>query len=134
MPLSTRLRLARQEADLTQQKAAELAGLERNTIWRYEAGRQRPSGDVLFDLANLYGKTVEWFYLEDEAQPPPPLTSEEQAELDADRELVMNEASVALRSASPNLSDEAIRSIAAFIRFVDEEEAREREEQERSES
>ena len=46
----------------------------------------------------------------------------------------MNEASVALRSASPNLSDEAIRSIAAFIRFVNEEETREREEQERSKS
>ena len=132
MPLAVKLRQARQESGLTQQKAAELSGLEPNTIWRYEAGQREPSASTLNVLASLYVKPVEWFF-EDEPESPP-LTEEEQGELEADRELVMNEASVALRSASPNPSDEAIRSIAAFIRFVNEEETREREEQERSKS
>ena len=78
MVLSTKLRSARQEAELTQQRAAELAGLERNSIWRYEAGRQNPSAQVLFNLASLYGKTVEWFFDREEHQPlhPQPTTEE----------------------------------------------------------
>ena len=53
--------------------------------------------------------------------------------IEADRELIMNEASLALRSTSKELSDEAIRSIADYIRFVHAREERERRErQERS--
>ena len=37
----------------------------------------------------------------------------------------MNAAALALRAATPNLSDEAIRLIADYIRFVAEREGRE---------
>ena len=131
--LGDRLREARLQKGFTLEQAAERIGVRLNTVWRYEKGAILPSEPVLKLCCQIYEKSLEWFYGDEEDQTPP-LTEEEQAELESDRELVMNEASVALRSASPNLSDEAIRSIAAFIRFVDEEEAREREEQERSES
>ena len=57
-----------------------------------------------------------------------PTGDNDRSEIAADWELIMNEASLALRAASPNLSDEAIRSIASYIRFVQEREERERRE------
>ena len=76
----------------------------------------------------MYGRSVEWFYGEEEEDQPALLTEEERAEIAADWDLIMNEASLALRSASPHLSDEAIRSIASYIRFVHEREEREQRE------
>ena len=71
MPLNTRLRQARQEAGLTQTKAAEMVGVEPITIWRYEAGQRKPFGPTLFFLATIYGKTVEWFFEEEDKEPAP---------------------------------------------------------------
>ena len=39
---------------LTQREAAQAAGVDANTIWRYEAGRSRPSGLALRGLADIY--------------------------------------------------------------------------------
>ena len=67
MPLKPgRLRKARVQAGLTLQRAAEAVGTDLNSIWRYEAGRHRPSGPALHALANVYGKSVEWFFGEEE--------------------------------------------------------------------
>ena len=114
----SRLSLARREAGLTQEESAEQAGLTRVTIARYETGHRAPSELALNMLATLYSKPVEWFYGDSEED-------SEQSSIEADRELVMNEASLALRSTGKELSDEAIRSIADFIRFVHEKERRE---------
>ena len=77
-------------------------------------------------LATIYGKPVEWFFGEGD-------DDSGGSSIEADRELIMNEASLALRSTSKELSDEAIRSIADYIRFVYAREERERRErQERS--
>ena len=69
---------------------------------------------------------MEWFLGEEtepeDLPPDPKLDPEYQADL----ELVMNEASLALRQVSDRLSPEAIKSIADYIRFVDEREERER--------
>ena len=123
MPLAARLRQARQETGLTQQRVAELTRLEPNSIWRYEAGQREPSASTLSSLATLYGKPMEWFLADDEPEPADP-------DLEADRELLMSEVDLAFRQVAPELSDEAIRSIAAFIRFTHAEEERERREQE----
>ena len=125
MSLESRLKQARLEADMTQQRAAELANLERNTIWRYETGVHEPSASTLNLLARIYDKPVEWFHgeLEDEPQQPP-----EEPSLKDDLSLIMNEASVVLHSLERELSDEAIKSIADYIRFVHEREKRERRE------
>ena len=66
MPLKPgRLKEARVQAGLTLQQAAEAVGTDLNSIWRYEAGRHRPSGPALHALANVYGKSVEWFFGEE---------------------------------------------------------------------
>ena len=63
--LDDKLRHARQESDITQQRIAELAGLEPNSIWRYENGQREPSASILNKLASLYNKPVEWFFNEE---------------------------------------------------------------------
>ena len=45
---------------LTQREAAQAAGVDANTIWRYEAGRARPSDLALRGLAVIYGTAVDW--------------------------------------------------------------------------
>ena len=57
-----RLRFARRQAKLTQDEAAERAGVNRNTVSGYETGRVRPSVLALNMLATIYGKPVEWFF------------------------------------------------------------------------
>ena len=123
--LGSRLREARRYAALTQQSAGEKIGVDPNTIARYEAGRITPSSTALFALAQIYKRSVEWFYAEEEQGQTKPDDDTERWAIEADRELVMNEASLALRSTGKELSDEAIRSIADFIRFVHEKERRE---------
>ena len=46
--------------------------------------------------------------------------------IEEDRELVLSQVSETVRKAHSRLSDEAIRSIADYIRFVTEREERER--------
>ena len=130
MSLAGRLRRARLEADMTQERVAELAGVERNTIWRYEAGVREPSASTLNLLSRIYEKPVTWFWEESESPDPNAHGEVPDPDYEADLELVMNEASLALRQVSDRLSPEAIKSIADYIRFVDEREERERRESE----
>ena len=64
--LPSRLHRARRESGLTQEEAAERTGVARNTVSRYELGRQAPSGRALLRLAAIYGKPMEWFYGEED--------------------------------------------------------------------
>ena len=125
MSVAERLRLARSEVGWTRQEAGRQAGVDPNMIYQYESGNRNPSTLALRGLAALYNKPVEWFFGEGDQRQPEPESKAEQSPIEADRELVMNEASLALRSTNKELSDEAIRSIADFIRFVHEKERRE---------
>ena len=49
-PRPERIRRARMDKGLTQAKAAELVGVQPNTIYRYEAGHQKPSQPMLIAL------------------------------------------------------------------------------------
>ena len=70
--LPSRLHRARRESGLTQEEVAERTGVARNTVSRYELGRQAPSGRALLRLAAIYGKPMEWFFgEEDEPQTAP---------------------------------------------------------------
>ncbi len=66
-----RLRQARRQAKLTQDEAAERAGVNRNTISGYETGRVRPSALALNMLATVYGMSVSWFFGEDTTDTSP---------------------------------------------------------------
>ena len=124
----SRLVAARRQSGLTQEKVAERAGLSRTSIARYEAGLVSPSPVSLNMLAVLYDKPFAWFLDEGQVEQDSPESESDQSSIETDRELVMNEASLALHSLERELSDEAIKSIADYIRFVHEREERERRE------
>lgn len=60
--LGYRLRQARKDASLTQEKAAERAEIDKVSISRLERGEQNPRIETLFKLAQVYGRPVAWFF------------------------------------------------------------------------
>ncbi len=56
-----KLLAAREEARLTQTEAAAKAGIGKSALGRYEKGKANPTPDTVEKLANLYGKTPDWF-------------------------------------------------------------------------
>ena len=117
-----RLKKARVAAGLTLEGVATALGTSFTTIWRYEATRHRPSGKTIFALASLYQVSMEWL-IGQEHQSGATIAET------ADRPCgatTRNEADLALTAASPDLSQEAIRWIADYIRFVHPRELRER--------
>lgn len=59
--LGTRLRFARENRQVTQDAAGEVVGLQRSAISLMESGRRQVSTLELTRLADLYGRSVEWF-------------------------------------------------------------------------
>jgi putative transcriptional regulator len=63
--LANRLRIARAERDLSQERLAEAAGVSRQTISSIETGQYCPSTLLAFRLAAVLGARVdELFWLE----------------------------------------------------------------------
>ena len=60
-----RLKEARLEAGLTLTEAARRAGVELTSVWRYENSHREPSAHVIYALARVYRKSMEWFYGEE---------------------------------------------------------------------
>jgi len=60
-----RLRQARIESGLTIKEAARRAGTEMTSVWRYEAGQREPMAHVVYALAKVYRRPIEWFYGEE---------------------------------------------------------------------
>jgi len=58
--LGQRLRLARKMAGHTLVQVADALGVVRESVSRWEAGVNYPTGDRLRRLAALYGVTVDW--------------------------------------------------------------------------
>ena len=51
---------ARAASGLSQAEAGRRAGVTRATVWAYENGQGKPSGEVLARLIILYGVSVEY--------------------------------------------------------------------------
>ena len=64
--IASRLRLARENAGLTQSQVAKKIGWHRPTVSEIEAGRRRVSADELANLAKLYGASVNWMLGEEQ--------------------------------------------------------------------
>jgi len=67
-PLAVRLRLAREQAGLSQAQVAKLLGVHRPTVSEIEAGRRRVQADELNDFARIYDVSVSWLLEEDPRQ------------------------------------------------------------------
>ncbi len=55
-----RLRLAREQAGLSQAQVAKMLNLHRPSISEAEAGRRKVSTEELVELARIYGVSVSW--------------------------------------------------------------------------
>ena len=60
-----RLRQARIESGLTIKEAARRAGTEMTSLWRYEAGQREPMAHMVYAMAKVYRRPMEWFYGDD---------------------------------------------------------------------
>ena len=58
--IAERLKLARQQAGLSQGQVARLLGKHRPTISEIEAGRRRVSAEEVRDFADLYEVSASW--------------------------------------------------------------------------
>jgi transcriptional regulator with XRE-family HTH domain len=60
MTVATRLRLARENAGLSQAQVARIMNLHRPTISEIEAGRRRVSAEELAQLSEIYEVSPDW--------------------------------------------------------------------------
>ena len=58
--LAARIKSARVASGLSQHLLGEAMGVRNQTIWRYEAGRAEPSGDLLVKMAQTLGVSAIW--------------------------------------------------------------------------
>lgn len=64
--IGKRLRLAREQAGLSQSQVAKLLGVHRPTISEMEAGRRKVTAEELSELARVYDVRMEWLVVADE--------------------------------------------------------------------
>ena len=60
MALGEKIRACRQDAGLSQEKVAELVGVSRQAVTKWEANQSAPSTENLFKLAAVFGTTVDF--------------------------------------------------------------------------
>lgn len=68
MPLGERIKECRQNAGMSQEKVAELVGVSRQAVTKWEVNQSAPSTENLFKLAEIFGTTVDML-LESEDDP-----------------------------------------------------------------
>lgn len=66
--LSERIFDARQDARLTQSELAKRIGVSRAAVGQYEQGRSKPSIGSLRKIADVTGRPMAWFMIEDAQQ------------------------------------------------------------------
>ncbi len=64
--IAQRIRLAREQAGLSQGQVAKLLGLHRPSISEAEAGRRNISAEELARLARVFGVSTEWLTCNDD--------------------------------------------------------------------
>ena len=104
---------AREESGLTQAEAAAQAGIGKSALGRYERGNANPTPDALEKLADLYGKTPEWF------APMSRIVGSHRIEpVGIDPEGEASPVIRAYREAQEDLTEEDEHQIADLIRFI----------------
>lgn len=58
--VASRLRIAREQAGLSQGQVARMLGMHRPSVTEMEAGRRRVTAEELTSLARIYGVSVAW--------------------------------------------------------------------------
>lgn len=72
MALGERIKACRQEAGMSQEKVAELVGVSRQAVTKWESGQSAPNTENLFKLAEIFGTRVDLLLAsEAESEPTP---------------------------------------------------------------
>lgn len=114
-----RLRLGRERAGLSQIDVAKRSAISRATIGRYERGEITPTRVNLETLAALYRRPIRWFIRQ-----VPASRGREVTDLPSVPGLYADEVTEAYAFAQPDLTREAVRSIADYIGFLHDQELR----------
>ena len=72
MDLGSRIRQQRMQHGWSQEKLAELMGVSRQAVTKWESGRSAPTADKLYDLAQLFGTTVDLLMPQEPSMMPEP--------------------------------------------------------------
>ena len=59
MALGERIKACRQRAGMSQEKVAELVGVSRQAVTKWEVNQSAPNTENLFKLAEIFGVTVD---------------------------------------------------------------------------
>ena len=102
-----RIREARTKVGLTQKEVSELLGVSAHAVWCWEAGKTKPSGEHLVDLASRCEVSTDW------------LLGRDVVEAD-----VLKQVEASFRSSVAGLPLEDLESIQNFIEFVREQRRR----------
>ena len=61
LPIASRIKMARKEAEVTIEAIAQQMGVSSRTVAGWQSGRSRPSYERLVELAELLGKSPSYF-------------------------------------------------------------------------
>lgn len=79
MTLGERIKARRQNAKLSQEKVAELVGVSRQAVTKWEADQTAPNTENLFRLAEIFGTTVDMLISSDKVSERPSAEQEKAA-------------------------------------------------------
>ena len=97
--LGQRIKTCRQAAGISQEKVAELVGVSRQAVTKWETGQSAPSTENLFKLAEIFGTTVDLI-----------LTAETVDSAEDGREIPTSQKSIAEQMYELQKQDEARRA------------------------
>lgn len=72
MTLGERIKTCRNSAGLSQEKVAELVGVSRQAVTKWESNQTAPSTENLFKLAEIFGTTVDLLLSKQDVENPSP--------------------------------------------------------------
>ncbi len=120
--VGSRVRFRRMLLGMSQEKLGERLGLTFQQIQKYEKGINRIGASRLFDLAQVLGVPVQFFYEEAPSTEPPPLVADGFAETPAENSIVeflRSRDGLELNKAFVRISDvKARRAIVDLVRSL----------------
>lgn len=102
-----RIREARTRAGLTQKEVSDLLGVTPHAVWCWEAGKTKPSGEHLVEIASRCQVSTDW------------LLGREVVEAE-----ILDEADASFRNSVAGLPLEDLQEIQRFIDYVREQRRR----------
>lgn len=85
MSLDVRIRNHRMDCHLSQEKVAELVGVSRQAVTKWESGQSAPSTENLFKLAEIFGTTVDLLLADGTAEEQPAVAEQVAAFLEMEQ-------------------------------------------------